>query len=381
MSRKDRLQGYLRELKKSGTPKGVPAKGLSGKERELMSELMEEGLLDDSLRLLDEMDVDREWEKVLAKLDQGKVHRLPMRTLWKYAAIFIGLVSLGTALIWNLSPENLPISGNVITLDMGNGVRPILENKKQSIVLASGKVVAVKEGNTLRYDPGYAEEPLFNELHIPNGRMFTLILSDGTQVQLNSGTHIRYPVKFSKLGQREVSLSGEAYFKVTSDSERPFIVRSGEMATQVLGTEFNVSAYEDERSISTVLVEGSVSLSHVSDPGHKLLLTPGSKGSWNKGEKVLTMNRVDPQLYTSWLHGEIVFRATPFDEMLVKLERFYNVKITNHNKKLERMSIDARYNRGVESIETVMETLRLLTPFQYRVKLGSPDGIKEIIIE
>lgn len=382
MSKKEQLQVYLQELKRSGNLDGLSKSGLSNADRELLTKILEDGLVEESLAMLEELDVEGDWETIHRRLNAEKTRVLPMRSLWKYAAIFIGLISLGIALNQSLAPGEHPIPEDMITLEIGNDVKPIIGDEKQAIVLPSGQVVAVKEGNTLKYDPGYTEEPLFNELHIPHGKMFTLVLSDGTQVELNSGTHIRYPVKFSKEGAREISMSGEAYFKVSKDQKRPFIVKSGGMAIEVLGTEFNVSAYEEEHTISTVLVEGSVSLSQVSDSKNKLLLKPGHKGSWNRSEHTLSLDRVDDtQLYTSWLQGEIVFRDTPFSELLIKLERFYNVEIVNHNKELEGVAFDARYNRKVESIEEVMTALQIIVPFEYTVKTKTGGNIKEINIE
>jgi len=381
MSKKEQLQAYLEELKKSGSLDGLSSSGLSDADREILTEILEQGLVEESLALLEDLDVDWDWESIHRRLNTEKTRILPLRSLLKYAAIFIGLISLGIALERSLSTNAVPIQEDMITLQIGNDVKPIEEHEKQDIILPSGQVVAVKEGNTLKYNPGYTEEPLFNELHIPHGKMFTIVLSDGTQVELNSGTHIRYPVKFSKEGAREISMSGEAYFKVSKDLERPFIVKSGEMAIQVLGTEFNVSAYEEEHSISTVLVEGSVSLSQVSDSKNSLLLKPGHKGSWNRTDQTLSLDQVDTQLYTSWLHGEIVFRDTPFSEILIKLERFYNIKITNHNKELDGVAFDARYNREFESIEDVMAALRIIVPFEYSINSKNEVNIKEIVIE
>lgn len=381
MSKKELLQAYLRELKRSGNLDGLSTKGLSDADRELLAKILEEGLVEESLTLLDSLDVDRDWEAMCRRLNEKKIRKLPLASLWRYAAILVGLISLGIALEWTLSPKAISIQGDMITLEIGNDVKPIIENEKQAIALPSGEIVAVKEGNVLKYEPGHSEEPVFNELHIPNGKMFTLVLADGTQVQLNSGSHIRYPVKFSKGANREVSMVGEAYFKVSKDMDHPFIVKSGEMAIQVLGTEFNVSAYDGENEISTVLVEGSVSLYHAADSENRLLLKPGHKGSWNRADQTLSLDQVDTLLYTSWLHGEIVFRDTPVSELLMKLERFYNVKISNHNKELEGIAFDARYNREVESIEEVMEALRIIVPFEYSINTENKDNIKEIIIE
>ena len=380
MSKKELLQAYLQKIKSSGKLDGISPDGLSNPDRELLEKIVEEGLVDESLEFMETLDVEQDWADMQQRLAAKKTRKLPLPSILKYAAIFIGVVSLGIALKLTLQPSGPALQNDTITLDMGDAVKPIIEGKEQTIALTSGEVVAVQEGSTLRYTSGATDQPVFNELHIPHGKMFTLILSDGTEIQLNSGTHIRYPVKFPTKGNREITMKGEAYFKVSKDKEHPFIVNSEEVAIQVLGTEFNVTAYEEQNTVNTVLVEGSVSLSHSSNPENKVLLEPGNKGSWIKSQETMSVEKVDTLLYTSWLNGEIVFRDAPFSELLAKLERAYNVDITNQNRELEGRAFNARYNRKVENIEDVLDALRIIAPFHYEIKQNTNTGNKEIII-
>lgn len=381
MSKKDRLKSYLQKLKHSENPETLPALGLSETEREILAEISAKGLVDEAMGLMEELDVEGDWLALEKRLSKNRRPVIPIRKVLQYAAILVGAITLGLGAKWLLSQGVEPVYDNMITLDMGKNVTPFHEGKKQAIALPSGEVVAVKEARTLKYEPGFSHETVFNELHIPNGKMFTLILSDGTEVRLNSGTHIRYPVKFSKEGNREISMEGEAFFKVTHDPEHPFIVNSGGMAIEVMGTSFNVSAYADENMVNTVLVEGSVRLSHSSAPDNKVMLTPGKKGAWSKEDRTLSVGPVDTLLYTSWVDGEIVFRDTPFSELLNRLERTYNVRIVNQDLALGEKTFNARYNRNVESIETVMDALRVIVPFEYTVYTNPGDGSKEITID
>ncbi len=380
MSKKEQLLKYLQKLKTSENTGNVPDIGLSKADKELLDKILEEGLVDEAIGFMQSLDEEQDWADVQKRLSGKKVRKLHMPTILKYAAIFIGVVSLGIALKLTLQHKEQPLPENTITLHTGDAVKTIQEGEKQSIVLASGEVVAVQEGNTLRYDPGNVDHPVFNELHVPYGKVFTLVLSDGTEIQLNSGTHIKYPVKFPTKGNREVTMTGEAYFKVSKNKEHPFIVNSEQVAVQVLGTEFNVTSYKEQSTINTVLVEGSVSLSHESDPESKTLLEPGNKGSWDKTQETMSVEKVDTLLYTSWLNGEIVFRDTPFSELLTKLERAYNVRIVNKNIGLEEKAFNARYNIKVESIEDVLEALKIIAPFGYEIKDKSTVHTKEITI-
>ena len=142
-----------------------------------------------------------------------------------------------------------------VTLDTGSDRTLIESHGSHAVTLPSGETVAIHNGDTLIY--GSNEEIkdfVYNELNIPNGKMFTLVLSDGTKIYLNSGTRIKFPVKFPEKGRREVLVYGEAYFDVTKDEKRPFVVNSKEVEIKVLGTQFNISSYEDQNEVATVLV-------------------------------------------------------------------------------------------------------------------------------
>lgn len=382
MSSKEQIQSYLKLIKESGDLSGIPESELPREDRELLEQLWSEGLVDKSRDMLEGLDIDEDWSKLQAHFQDSKVRRLTMPRIMKYAAIFVGVVCLSLFFKYMIdSPKSIGLpNGNVITLNTGKDIKAILANKKQTISLSSGEVVAVQEDNLLRYiGESTSEDLVYNELQIPYGKTFTLLLSDGTRVELNSGTKIKFPARFPKVGKREVFMEGEAYFKVSKDKEHPFIVNSDDVAVEVLGTEFNVSAYAEQSDISTVLVEGSVSLSHSANPGDTLLLKPGNKGTWSKSKAEMEISQVNTSLYTSWLTGEIVFRDTPFSDLLLKLERTYNVSIINHNKDLAELTFNARYNRNVETIADVLEALKVIVPFEYNTKEGSA-GTHQLIV-
>ena len=209
---------------------------------------------------------------------------------------------------------------------------------------------------------------VYNELEIPYGKIFHVELSDGTLVHLNSGTKLRYPVKFLKGRKREVFIDGEAYFKVTKDRRHPFIVNADAVAVEVFGTEFNVSSYREDKEIKTVLVEGSVSLSNSVEPKDKVMLEPGQKAAWDKSAHNTEIEEVDVGLYTGWIKGEMIFRNAIFEDMTKILERRYNVSIQNNSELLRNKRLNARFNVNVESIEEVLESLNEVQAFDYKIK-------------
>ncbi|MCK0159198.1 FecR family protein [Allomuricauda sp. F6463D] len=372
MGNKKRLRLQLTKLRGVLGLKGKPDKDLEKNDQELFDAIVNNNLVDESLSFLDELDVEKDWKKVEKILFPSKVHKIWSKNVFKYAAIFLGVFSLSLSYLWiskvnSKGDDNIHV-GDFVTLDIGGEIIAIDNHGSHSIELPTGAKVAVHNGDTLIYEVGeQISESIFNELHVPNGKIFTLVLSDGTEIKLNSGSNIRFPVKFPAVGNREVYIYGEAYFDVSKDSVHPFVVNSEDMAVKVLGTEFNFSTYNEQKKVATVLVEGSVSLRHGSSLDEEVLLVPGEKGSWDREEQKIAVNKVDTNLYTSWTIGEIVIRDTPFSELMANLERVYNVKIQNTNKEITQRTFNARFNRNIEDVEDVLEALKLIVPFDYEI--------------
>src|SRR5690606_21391749 len=167
-----------------------------------------------------------------------------------------------TTLPPSADPFKNTLDTEVITLQLDNGsIETISENGERTIINQQGTVVGSQQGTSLNYRGNDINDKLvYNTLNIPHGKQFDLVLSDGTQVKLNSGSSIKYPVQFLPGNNRKVFLMGEAYFEVAKDTEHPFIVNVDDMEVQVLGTQFNLSYYPEDGEITTVLVEGSVEL-------------------------------------------------------------------------------------------------------------------------
>lgn len=384
MQQKETLRTLIRKLKESTGWKDKSDKEFEDFAQDLIDRIIEEDLVDESLELLEGLDVEGDWKSLEALMPENKVKKLYPRKFLKYAAIFMGAVSLGIGyVVINNTNDDTVLAGmdeDHVTLDTGSDKTLIESHGSHSVTLPSGETVAVHNGDTLIYGSNEeVEDFVYNELNIPNGKMFTLVLSDGTKVHLNSGTRIKFPVKFPKKGVREVLVYGEAYFDVTKDEKRPFVVNSKEVEIKVLGTQFNISSYEDQNEVATVLVEGSVSLSNSDDMKDEVILKPGDKGAWNKEKGIMEVEQVDVTLHTGWVNGEVVFRNAPFTELLASLERTYNVKIENVNDSIIDQTFSARFNRNVEEIEDVLDALRIITPFDYEIadaKKGKKKGVK-----
>lgn len=327
-------------------------------------------------------------EKVLLKKikeDSNVLYRISIRSVFKYVAIFIGIIGI-TFFFQNGDDtiQELKISDEAITIKLDNGnIEVITTTGEKRILDKKGRIVGIQSGIELNYqNKNNSQTPLpslfsnkkeklaYNELTVPYGKKFQIVLSDGTEVFLNAGTSFKYPVKFINGTKRQVYLlSGEAYFDVTKDTNDPFIVNTNEMCIRVLGTEFNVSSYPEDPTISTVLVEGYVSLfgkNEVYNDDETSFLKPGYMANWNKSNKEISINLVDTSLYTSWKNGKLIFKNLQFKNIVKKLERHYNVSIINNNKKLGEQYYNATFD--IETIEQVLKSFNKSFEIMYTIE-------------
>ena len=189
---------------------------------------------------------------------------------------------------------------------------------------------------------------------MPYGKRFNIILSDRTKVFLNSGSTLKYPIKFLPNQKREVFLEGEAFFDVTENKNELLVVNSNAIKVEVYGTKFNVRNYSEDFNCDIVLVRGSVGINN-SEVSELTMLKPGFKGTVDKENFNTTILKVNTKIYTSWIDGEVIFRNETFSQILKKLERLYNVTIINNkNESLDEL-FNAAINVENENIEQVLD--------------------------
>ena len=364
------LINILKEILSNGSVDASKVELLSQEEQELIKELQANGLLEEALLYVESLNAEESWEELKEKMT---VKKKPIVINWKnifqYAAVFVGLLSLVYIFQYKTDKQTkVVIPSDAIQLVLENGdIQVLSPNGEQQIIKKDGGVVASQKENTISYSSSNVMDKLvYNEIKIPYGKTFTITLSDGTVVNMNAGSSLKYPVQFIKGHNREVVLEGEAFFDVTKDKKHPFIVRTRGVDVRVLGTKFNVSSYKEDADINAVLVEGSVSLSSAVLPNKKAMLVPGEKGTWNNQKRGIAVEKVDTRIYTEWMTGELVFRKTAFKDIIIKLERTYNVTIENNRKELLDKKFNASFNKNIESIEVVLETMSKIQDFTFK---------------
>jgi transmembrane sensor len=242
-------------------------------------------------------------------------------------------------------------AGAILTLDdnttivldsMGNGV----------ITNQNGTKVLLRNGQLLYQADKTQAIVAYNTMTTPKGRQFQLVLSDGTKVWLNAASSIRYPTTFSKT-ERKVAITGEAYFEVARNASAPFRVTINEQTeVEVLGTHFNINSYENEESINTTLLEGSVK---VKNSEGTIVLKPGQQARVNGEEKIKVLSDVDVEKVMAWKNGVFNFTDATLQEVMRQLERWYDIEVV-YEKEVPKFEFYGKMGKDL-SLQTVLRGL------------------------
>lgn len=202
-----------------------------------------------------------------------------------------------------------------------------------------------------------ADRIALNNLEIPRGGEFHITLEDGTEVWLNAESVLKYPDRFDG-SIREVSLIGEAYFKVAKDGhDRPFYVHTAGQVVRVYGTEFNIFSYQEDDFIYTTLVNGCISLMRENSRDSELILTPGHQAIFGKEDGATEVKPVATDVVTSWRNGMFVFEDQTLDQIMRQLSRWYNFTYSFTSKEVAntlfmgRMARSSKFGDVLEILE------------------------------
>ncbi len=306
-------------------------------------------------------------ENVLKRVKRGRGRSIGFRYWWKYAALFI--LPLGVALIlWQgMKNESVEVHRQFSAVSRPGGERAILKlydgktimldsTMKSSLIAHEANVrIEMDSNHLLRYSSydsiGITDANKNNELIIPKGGEYQVVLADGTKVWLNSASRLIYPQSFMGK-ERRVVLSGEAFFDVAHDAERPFIVETSRMNVKVLGTRFNVNDYDDNEEVSTTLVNGSVEI--FSGGQQAFRLVPGEQAYGKENE--LEKREVNVRLYTSWIDGKFLFNNTELEEIAKQISRWYDVEIFFSSENVKKV----RFTGAIVKFKPLDDLVRMI---------------------
>lgn len=200
-----------------------------------------------------------------------------------------------------------------------------------------------------------------NTVTVPRGQRTELTLADGTRVCLNAGSTLTYPTGFGH-DHRQVALDGEAYFEVSHDADRPFVVHTQVCDVEVLGTKFNVEAYSEENTFSAALMEGRVKVDNNYRPSEVVYLEPHQQVRLKHG--ALDVSRIDNYDVYRWREGLICFSNKNFVELMTQIEKYYGVQLVVENRDLASHAFSGKF-RVADGVDYLLRVLRKDVRFGY----------------
>lgn len=330
----------------------------SDNNRDLFAAITDRQQLSANVKQFYAYDTDRISRNISAQIPEfgipatAPVHRIHFLRKWGWAAAAAFLIG-GSVSLWVLHKKTSPtvIAANTVNiapgsqgaiLTLADGRQVVLDSMTSGVVAHQSGTAVILSNGKLVYDPAGegATDIQYNKMTTPKGRQFQVTLPDGTRVWLNAASSIRYPTAFTGK-ERRVEVSGEVCFEVVKDANKPFFVNinNNKAAIEVLGTLFNVNAYENERTIQTTLLDGSVKVV-VPSPTHTagVILKPGQQamisstiGARTPEEKITVLNDPEIEKIMAWKNGLFNFEGANLEEVMLQLERWYNIDVVYEN--------------------------------------------------
>jgi len=308
--------------------------------------------------------------KALALAEETRrVKQKSMKSYMRVAAAIAMALTIGATLYFYGSQRSKEVisdqqaidiqpGGNRAILTVAGGGQIKLDSTEAGISIQDGEV-RYEEGRLVT-KVSSKEAVQYITLSTPRGGQYRVKLPDGSTVWLNAASSLRYPTRFMG-ANREIALTGEAYFEVVPDKSKPFIVTSVGQRVQVLGTKFNINAYLDEGSVATTLVEGSVRV-FGEDGVATAILTPGQQASLAGG--VIDVRQVDIDYYTGWMMGRLIVNRERLSVVLRQIERWYDVEFVNDAIK-EDIQLWGTLSRNV-MLSELLKALEVNTGYTFK---------------
>jgi len=343
---------------------------------ELFIKLLDESLITEEIEIFSPLENKQAWETIVKNtgFQKSTTSHFKWRRLLPYAAAIFILIASGIFIsryflkkeqpktLSQRQPDFLPGSKKAI-LTLANGSRIFLDSANQGRITNQRNVeIKIKNGQVIYFneDDNAKNKALdlpkilaMNTLTTPRGGQFEVVLPDGTRVWLNAASSLTYPVEFSGR-ERRVELTGEGYFEVAKNADKPFFVKTSDQTVEVLGTHFNINCYADENAVKTTLLEGSVKITSNSN-GQTLKIKPGQQ-SINTVAEINVLNGADTDEAVAWKNGNFLFRNTDLLTVMRQLCRWYDVDVEYQGTIVSR-HYQGRISRNVP-VSQVFEILK-----------------------
>lgn len=346
-------------------------RGKSVENEHLYHEVIKRGFVEKKCQEVSRVNIVDGYMNVIRKRKQHVRSRRIKRVISIAAGILLPVI---VVLLWVGTEEEQQVSEQVARvirhgelkaeLVLADGTKRLLgKEMTDSLFSQQGANIWVQDkGLNYLGDTSVVAEVHYNTLRIPRGGEYSITLSDGTVVYMNSESELRYPVKFVG-NERKVFLSGEAYFDVTSDKDYPFLVELKKSVVKVLGTSFDIRAYEDEDVVMTTLVRGKVAFL---SGDKKVILNPGEQGILDQtGE--MEKRGVDTYLYTAWKEGVFAFQQERLEEIMKIVSRWYNVNVFWENESQKEVTFTGKMRR-YDDFSRIVTMLEMTGNTEFEIK-------------
>ncbi len=353
------------------------------------------------------MYIDQKWMEFKHRLEQEKKvtnnikkneKERSLTIYLRYAAVFVLLIGFSLAYYFvadlNSSKSQQYLIDNEDLSGIENNMLVLSDGTKVEISSKESKVIYNAEGTEIKLDENSSNEEKSvirnilkesrkdNQMLVPKGRQAQITLSDGSRVWLNAGSKLIYPPVFAS-DKRVVSVEGEAFFEVTKDIGKPFIVKTNGVDIQVLGTSFNVMTNADQGIVETVLVSGKVQIEKNNNPWYKnekVMLQPGQYARFEKEKEKIQVKYVDVESYITWKEGWYKLDRLTLSELAKKLESYYDIEIRILDIDTEAMKLTGKLDLK-EDISQVLENIAIATAIDYKIESDTISIFKKKVRE
>lgn len=343
--------------------------------KRLFDEICEERNVARDLEVYERVNKESAWEKVVCR-GNIKLQHSSRRLGWYrwVAAVMLPVMVAAGYFIREMKRDSLQQGVEIASIEPGkskailrlgnNRVLEITKERETHVDVAEG-VAATNNSSGMIYPEQVATgKTEYNVLEVPRGGEYTVTLSDGTVVHLNSGSELRYPVAFGA-ERREVFLSGEGYFEVVKDSVRPFFVNADKLKIRVYGTSFNVNTYDLE-NIQTVLVEGKIGIQTM-NMNTEYMVKPGQLALYNQEKGTMEILNVDVLPYVAWKDHEFMFDDESLEKIMNRLSLWYDVDVFFQTASLKQLHFTGHLGR-YDDISHILDAISGVAQVKFSVK-------------
>lgn len=345
--------------------------GADAHNRDLFARLTDDKIVSRELEIFTALENDRAWKKIAQTtgFNKAKTKQSPKGRIYQYAAVVFIFLTVAIAVnhyflrkeiikpLAHQQADLLP-GGNKATLTLADGSKIALVNGRRGEIAKqqNADIDQTKDGELVyRADEAEVSNTVaMNMLTTPRGGQYEVVLPDGTKVWLNAASSLKYPTAFNG-NERNVELTGEAYFEVAKNLSKPFFVKTAEQTVEVLGTHFNINSYAAEKAIKTTLLEGSVKVTN-NGSANVVKLSPGQQAV-NSTAGISVVRDADIDEAMAWKNGKFLFRNTELRTIMRQLSRWYDVDVeyqgtVNEKHYLGRISRNVPVSQVFEILKT-----------------------------